>query len=303
MTAPLDTQASLRAFVKANEYFIGIDSDGCVFDTMEVKHKECFIPNIIKHYRLAAVSKFARESAEFVNLYSRWRGINRFPGLVLTIDLLAGRPEVLARRAHLPTLTGLRKWIDDGAKLSNPALKAALAATGDIDLAEALEWSVAVNRAISETVKDVPPFVFVRESLQSMQGRADVMVVSGTPGEALAREWEEHGLDPYVSLIAGQELGSKTEQLALATAGRYAPDKILMIGDAMGDYDAAQAVGALFYPIDPGFEDQAWQRFFEDALPRFFNGNYAGEYMAAQIARFEKLLPEEPPWKHTQRTY
>ena len=46
-----------------------------------------------------------------------------------------------------------------------------------------------------------------------------------------------------------------------------------MVGDAMGDYDAAMANGALFYPIDPGFEDQSWQRFFEEALPRFFNGN------------------------------
>jgi phosphoglycolate phosphatase-like HAD superfamily hydrolase len=298
MTATNDPQAPLRAFVKSSDFFIGIDSDGCAFDTMEIKHKECFIPNIIKHYRLAAVSKLAREAAEFVNLYSRWRGINRFPGLVLTIDILGGRPEVLARRAHLPTLTGLRKWIESGAKLSNPALKAALAATGDIDLAVALEWSVAVNRAISETVKDVPPFLFVRESLQSLQGRADVMVVSGTPGEALAREWEEHSLDPYVALIAGQELGSKQEQLALAARGRYEPEKILMIGDAIGDYDAAKANGALFYPIDPGFEDQSWQRFFEEALPRFFAGNYAGDYMAAQVARFEKLLPEQPPWKH-----
>ena len=33
---------------KRNDFFIGIDSDGCVFDTMEVKHKECFIPNMIQ---------------------------------------------------------------------------------------------------------------------------------------------------------------------------------------------------------------------------------------------------------------
>ena len=61
----------LRNFVKTRDFFIGIDSDGCAFDTMEVKHKECFIPNIIKHYRLAAISKYVRESAEFVNLYSK----------------------------------------------------------------------------------------------------------------------------------------------------------------------------------------------------------------------------------------
>ncbi len=89
MTAPTDPQASLREFARSHDFFIGIDSDGCAFDTMEVKHKECFIPNIIKSYQLAAVSKYVREVAEFVNLYSKHRGINRFPGLVLTIDLLA----------------------------------------------------------------------------------------------------------------------------------------------------------------------------------------------------------------------
>ena len=70
-----------------------------------------------------------------------------------------------------------------------------------------------------------------------------------------------------------------------------------MVGDALGDWNAARANGVLFYPIDPGCEDESWQRFFEEALPRFFAGTFAGEYMDAQLARFEALLPERPPWK------
>jgi phosphoglycolate phosphatase-like HAD superfamily hydrolase len=194
-------------------------------------------------------------------------------------------------------LVGLRRWIAEETRLSNPPLKARVEATGDPDLAMALDWSEAVNRTIGEIVKDVPPFPFVRESLESMQGRADIMVVSATPGEALVREWQEHGLSPLVSLIAGQELGSKQEHLATAAVGRYEPDKILMVGDAPGDWKAASANGALFYPVDPGREDDSWQRFFEEALPRFFAGTYAGDYMNAQLARFEKLLPERPPWR------
>jgi phosphoglycolate phosphatase-like HAD superfamily hydrolase len=288
----------LKEFVKSRDFFIGIDSDGCAFDTMEVKHKECFIPNIVRYYELAAISKYVRETAEFVNLYSKYRGINRFPGLVLTIDLLAERAGVLRRRPQIPALVGLRQWIERETRLSNPSLRAAVDISGDLDLARALEWSEAVNRAISETVKNVPPFPFVRESLESMQGKADVMVVSATPGEALLREWEEHSLRPYAALIAGQELGSKQEHLALAAVGRYDPARILMVGDAPGDWKAAQANGVLFYPIDPGSEDDSWQRFFEEGLPRFFAGTYAGDYMYAQIARFEKLLPERPTWRY-----
>jgi phosphoglycolate phosphatase-like HAD superfamily hydrolase len=297
MSAPADPQAPLGNFTKSHDFFIGIDSDGCAFDTMEVKQKECFIPNIVKCYRLAAISKFVREVGEFLNLYSRWRGINRFPGLVKTMDLLAERPDVMRRHAKVPGLDGLRRWIERETRLSNAALAAEVKAAGDPELAGALAWSEAVNRSIAEIVSDVPPFPFVEESLKTMEGRADVMVVSATPCEALEREWNEHGLKPYVALLAGQEQGSKQEHLALAAAGRYEPEKILMVGDALSDWNAARANGALFYPVDPGHEETSWQRFFEDALPRFFAGNYAGEYMNEQIDRFQKLLPETPPWK------
>ncbi len=298
MSVSVNQQHHLREFAKLHDFFIGIDSDGCAFDTMEVKHKECFIPNIIKFYRLASISKYAREAAEFLNLYSKWRGINRFPGLVLLMDVLADRVEVSRRRPQLPELQSVRAWILEETKLANPALALKVKETGDADLERALRWSEAVNRSISEIVVEVPPFPLVRESLESMAGKADVMVVSATPGEALEREWREHGLFEHVGLLAGQELGSKKEHLALAAGGRYEPEKILMVGDALGDYEAARSNGVLFYPIDPGAEEEAWQRFFEEALPRFFAGEYAGQYMEAQLARFFKLLPERPPWKH-----
>ena len=54
----------------------------------------------------------------------------------------------------------------------------------------------------------------------------------------------------YVRLRkAGQELGTKTEHLKLAAKNKYPPERILMIGDAPGDLNAARANGALFYPI------------------------------------------------------
>ncbi|MCZ6793416.1 MAG: HAD family hydrolase, partial [Planctomycetota bacterium] len=83
-----DPGTTLENYRRIHDFFVGIDSDGCAFDTMELKHKECFIPNIIRYYGLQSVSKYAREAAEFVNLYSKWRGVNRFPALTLTMDLL-----------------------------------------------------------------------------------------------------------------------------------------------------------------------------------------------------------------------
>jgi phosphoglycolate phosphatase-like HAD superfamily hydrolase len=200
-------------------------------------------------------------------------------------------------------LNGLREWVARETRLGNPTLKAEAEATGDPDLALTYAWSVAVNTAIEETVRDVPPFPMMRESLEALAGRADVMVVSATPGEALAREWEEHGLARHVGLIAGQELGSKKKHLAVAAApARYARDRVLMVGDAPGDRAAAEANGVLFYQINPGLEEESWQRFYEDALPRFFAGTYAGPYQRDRVAEFEALLPETPPWKRPGRS-
>src|SRR2546423_3404835 len=92
----------LAALAPQHDFFVGIDSDGCVFDSMEIKHKECFCPQIIKHWHLQVVSKYAREAVEFVNLYSQWRGTNRWPALIMALDLLRGRPEVAARGFSVP---------------------------------------------------------------------------------------------------------------------------------------------------------------------------------------------------------
>ncbi len=287
----------LLAFRPQHSFFVGIDSDGCVFDTMEVKHKECFIPKIIQHWKLQAISKYARAAAEFVNLYSKWRGINRFPALTKVFDLLRDWPEPMRRGVKIPEVPTLEAWIDSGVALGNPTLRAEVQKTSDPILEQTLDWSEAVNRAVAEMVAGVPPFPFFRESAEKLSRKADIICVSATPGEALEREWAEHGIAKYAAVICGQEMGSKKEHLKLAAGEKYAPDHVLMIGDAPGDLAAARANAALFYPINPGHEEASWERFCEEAADRFFSGTYAGAYEASLIAEFDKLLPETPPWK------
>lgn len=290
---------SLAELQPQAEFFVGIDSDGCAFDTMEIKHKECFCPNTIKWWGLQAVSKYAREAVEFVNLYSRWRGINRWPALVMVFDLLRERPEVQARHAVIPQARRLRSFMESGLALSNDGLEAFIAAnSADPELETAWSWTTGVNTAVADLVHGVPPFPYVRESLRQMVDQADIVVVSATPAEALVREWEEHGIARYARLIAGQEAGTKKQQLALsAGGGRYATEHVLMIGDAPGDMEAAKAHGFLFYPINPGCEDASWERFYREGYARFTAGAYAGAYEAGLIAEFEKLLPSAPAWR------
>lgn len=287
----------LKNLKPEKEFFVGIDSDGCAFPTMELKHKECFIPNIIFYYGLQSISKYAREAAEFVNLYSKWRGINRFPALLMAMDLTAERAEVVKCGVRLPDLSDLKTWAESGVPLGNPSLKKAVEETGNPTLKRALEWSEAVNKSVDWMVHGCAPFAFMRESLEKIVSKADVAVVSATPGPALRKEWAEHDIDRHARVIAGQEMGSKKEHLALAASGKYPPERILMIGDAPGDMKAARANNALFFPINPGSEEKSWERLYNEAFDRFTAGTYAGAYEAELIAEFEALLPDTPPWK------
>jgi phosphoglycolate phosphatase-like HAD superfamily hydrolase len=292
----------LYAFKPRHSFFVGIDSDGCVFDTMEIKQKECFIPNIIKYWKLQAVSEYASAAAEFVSLYSKWRGANRFPALTKTLELLRDWPEAMRSGAAIPDLTSLQAWIDSGAALGNPALEAEVSRTGDPVLKQALEWSKAVTRSIADQVKGVPPFPWFRPCVERLAPRADIICVSVASGEVLEREWQEHDIAKYAAVLAGQEMGSKIEHLKIASGGKYAKDCLLMIGDAPGDLAAARANGTLFFPISPGYEEQSWERFYREGIDRFFNRTYTGGYEGSLIEEFEKLLPEVPLWKRAVGT-
>jgi phosphoglycolate phosphatase-like HAD superfamily hydrolase len=278
-----------------HDFLVGIDSDGCVFDSMELKHKECFVPNFINHYGLQGVSKYAREAAEFVNLYSKSRGANRFPALIEQLNWLRERPEVKARNIDVAHPKGLIAWMERETKLGNPTLEKAVAATDDPDLKVALAWSIAVNKSIAEMVRCVPPFPHVRECLERFAVKADMIVCSQTPNAALEAEWEEHNLAKYVAAICGQEVGSKKE--SLTNAKKYPSNHTLMIGDAPGDYKAAVANDCLFFPINPGAEEACWRRLYDEGIERFFEGSFEGAYQQQLLDEFDTFLPERPPWR------
>jgi hypothetical protein len=294
---PVYTREDLIRFEPRHATFVGVDSDGCVFDTMERKQKLCFHGLIVSHWGLERIEPAVRASAEFINLHSCWRGQNRFLCLVRTFDLLRDHPEVRGSDVQLPALSGLRRWIESGQPLSNAVLKQRVETTGETDLASLFKWSEAVNAQIAQKVSQAPPFQWALPGLKLIRENSDAVCVSQTPTEALVREWRENGLLDFVALIAGQELGTKSEHLRLGAGGKYPADRILMIGDAPGDWQAARDNGAHFFPIYPGQEEASWEFFVREAYPRFLAGRYGGEYEDARIAEFQALLPDTPPWK------
>jgi phosphoglycolate phosphatase-like HAD superfamily hydrolase len=269
---------------------VGIDSDGCVFDSLPVKLHHHVVPLVIRWWELDPVAALVHRKADQINLFSASRGGNRFPNLLLLFEALAAEPEVRLRQVALPDLAALRRFCKSGAALGNTALAAAAAREPDPELRRVLAWSRALSHDIDTRMDPVPPFVWARRSLERMAQSSDLVVISQTPEATIRREWRRHGIDHLVTGIAGQEQGSKARQLAQANGGSYPAGRMLMIGDAPGDHRAAVESGALFFPILPGDEETSWRQFHDEVYPRFLDGAFGSEEAEVWLRPFKARL-------------
>src|SRR5512138_757144 len=95
----------LKEFKPKHKFFVGIDSDGCVFDSMGIKQRECFCPWMIGCFGLQPVAEAARQCKEFADLFSKTRGANRHETLKrILVELLPSHPMVKARSFEVPQL-------------------------------------------------------------------------------------------------------------------------------------------------------------------------------------------------------
>ena len=282
----MNTREELAGFKPRREFFIGIDSDGTAFDSMNIKHLKAFIPAALEVWDFGnAACEFSR-IMEQVNLYSESRGCNRFTGLLSAFEMLENK----AGGEHIFNTAPLKEFTKKSNVLSNSALTAWMKENPASFLDEVYRWSLEADRLFEEHTRGLLPFANVEPTIKLMAENADIMVISSASGKGLDKDWKYSGLIKYTALIAGQELGSKKDQLSLGSSGKYPPEKVMMIGDAPGDLEAASAVGASFYPIFPGKEEESWLCLQKEGLQRFFAGSYRGDYEERLIAEFRKCL-------------
>ena len=264
------------------KFFIGVDSDGTAFDSMTIKHTDSFIPAMFEVWGLDDVRERVTEIEQYVNLYSKDRGINRFPGLLMTFE------KMIEEGIFDKDVSDLDAFVKSGRGFSTKALEDFIAETKSEFLNEVLAWNNLSDELFAKNCEDIQPFKFVKEALSKAQEKAVIGVISSATKEGLETDWAGGGISQYASVILGKENGSKKEQLKSEADGKYDKDKILMIGDAIGDLEAAKSVGALFYPIIAGEEEKSWEKFYEESLDVFFEGKYEGEYEKALIDAFYK---------------
>ncbi len=279
-------------------YFVGVDSDGTAFDSMEIKHKQVFQPIAIELWGLQPLEKEFRDLADFINLYSVHRGANRFQGLVMAFERLRQISGWRDRVPSLPDPAALRDFVLSGCPLSVRALEECAAGNSSSFLAEVVAWSCRSDELYACITREEgnPPFPLVRESLECAAQAADVWIISSSSRAGLEHDWGGADLLGPVGHIAGQEEGDKKAQLTRALRVPRPADHALMIGDAPGDYEAAAAAGALFFPVLPGRERQSWEQLRHEGLDRFFAGTFAGDYQGRLLSEFRSVLREDAAW-------
>ena len=276
---------TFKDFKRKKDFLVCVDSDGCAMDTMDCKHIHCFGPKIIDEWGLDAWREEILAHWNEINLYSMTRGINRFKGLNMMLT------EIDGKYTAIQGLSDLTAWVNSGAAPSNDALQKVIDETGSAILKKALSWSKAVNEAINALPDSMKlPYPGVKEALALAHEKADVAIVSSANPGAVLEEWEKYGLLPHTDVVCAQDVGSKAFCIAELLKQGYAPDHVLMCGDAPGDMDAATTNGVLYYPIRVRHEKECWEEFVAEGFGHLLDGSYAGAYQQEKIDAFLKNL-------------
>lgn len=278
------------------DFLVLIDSEGTVFDTLEVKQKECFCPNFIRFFELQAVSRFARETWEFVNLYSVYRGLDRFSALQKSLELLSQRPELAERSFHIESYSALEEWLNKAKDYTNSSLGEYANRLNDPYIDRVYAWSLQTNHDIFSTVYKIPPLPPVESSLEKISQFADIVVISDAITENTLRVWTKYGLTSFVRLITGAEDGPGHE-LIKTIIRHYRKKNVLLIADDPQHLKLARSEKISFYPIDPYNEIQSWNTLYDTEFTRFCEGRFTKKREHELELSFLSGLPASPGWE------
>ena len=262
------------SFEKKHDYLVCVDSDGCVMDTMNCKHFHCFGPCMVTEWNLEEWKEEILDRWNVINLFSMTRGINRFKGLAMALK------EIDGKYTKITGVDALVHWADTAPALSNDAVAKAAEDAADADaklvLQKALSWSMAVNAAIVELDESLKvPYAGAKEGLAAAHAFADVAMVSSANRDAVEEEWGNFGLLEHTDIVLAQDVGSKAACIAAMLKFGYDPDKVIMVGDAPGDCDAAEKNRVHYYPILVNREKESWDEAVAVAFGKLQSGEYA----------------------------
>lgn len=99
---------------------------------------------------------------------------------------------------------------------------------------------------VVERVVACPMVAGAQDVLDALKGRLPMIVASGTPDAELKDIVARRGLSSYFLAVEGSPRKKAEIIAAQASAHGWNPGRMVMVGDAMADYDAAKATGLGF---------------------------------------------------------
>lgn len=265
--------SAFQNFKKRHDYLICVDSDGCVMDTMTCKHMHCFGPGVVDEWGLQRWEEAVLHLWNNACLFQMTRGINRFKALDAVLT------QIHEKYTPIVGLQALKDWIAEAPALSNDMLSERVEQTEDEDgricLQKALLWSRASNEAIEHLPLELrQPVEGAAEALAEAAKFADIAVVTSANRDAVIEEWTAYGLMQHAAVLLAQDSGSKSYCIGKLLEFGYEQDRVLMIGDAVGDERAAEKCGVWFYPILVNWEEESWDMLRDTYLEIFRQGEY-----------------------------
>ncbi|MCE4956634.1 HAD family hydrolase [Macrococcoides caseolyticum] len=273
----------LKDYQPKHPYLVCVDSDGCAIDTMNIKHIEVFGPMIVKEWGLEQYESDILSRWNAFNLYEITRGINRFKGLEKMLT------ELTKAGITIEGYEAIKQWTDTTNEFSNESLIREIEKYPQaIGLQKALNWSNEVNTRI-KALPDATIFDNVKATLEKISKHADIAIVSSANLAAVEHEWTINGLTPYLTGIFAQDSGTKAHCLH-SLRQHYEHTHMMMLGDALGDYEAAQQNDVFFYPILANHESTSWETFNQTYLDKFLSQSLTAEDQNNLFNQFKNNL-------------
>ena len=270
----------------SKKVLIVVESEGAVFDSLAEKHENGYLPAFAGCFSWASDPSTCATLWRRLALGSKLRGQDPLIILLSALRLLNRNSPSIRRSAVIRVLDVYL------AKSERDPLGFAASPGGSPERL-ILDW-ITMSDSLLDAEGYPPEFGAAKDFLlgiQTLAPRAEILVHSNMPEAVALNQWEMAGLGGCFLRIAGAERGDFAGYLRTALKNGYDTDPILVVGTTGSAWQAAQSVGARFFPIMPGAEEQSWQNLAEVFFPAFMRGESA--FIDRDSCSFMRMMLED----------
>ena len=246
---------------------IVVESEGAVFDTLARQHEKAYLPAFVGSFSWGIDTSACARLWRGLALSSKLRGQDPLLILLSALRLLNRSTPSIRRAAVIRVLDSY---------LASPArdqFRLAAAPKGSPERL-ILDW-ISMSDSLLRDEGYAPRFPAARSFLKmtrTMAPGSEILAYSTLPEAVALNQWEMAEMSDCFLRIAGSERGDFSGYLRAALKNGYDKGPILVIGTTGLAWQAAQAVGARFYPIMPYSEEESWEYLSESFFPAFMQG-------------------------------